>query len=135
MTFKIKIPQFIKRTLAAALLATTLSSASAYAASPPPPTSESSCHNTRTEDALHKCITNNQIIKDVQAILNALTIGVGLIIVIMIIVGGIQYMAAGDSPDQVKNARKRITNALIALFAYLFLAAFLQWLVPGGIFD
>ena len=30
---------------------------------------------------------------------------------------------------------KRITNSLIALFALLFTYAFLQWLIPGGVFS
>jgi hypothetical protein len=59
---------------------------------------------------------------------------VGIVVVIMITVGGIQYAAAGPDPSAVVAARKRISNALIALVLYIFMFAFLQWLVPGGIF-
>lgn len=70
-----------------------------------------------------------------QQIVDFLSAAVGVVVVIMIIVGGIQYMTAGDSPQKVSDAKTRITNALIALAIFLFMAAFLQWLVPGGIFD
>ena len=59
---------------------------------------------------------------------------VGIVVVIMIAVGGIQYAAAGPDPSAVVAARKRIINALIALVFYIFMFSFLQWLVPGGIF-
>jgi hypothetical protein len=59
---------------------------------------------------------------------------VGIVIVIMITVGGIQYAAAGPDPGAVVAARKRIINAVIALVLYIFMFSFLQWLIPGGIF-
>lgn len=58
---------------------------------------------------------------------------VGIVVVIMIALGGIQYTMAKDDPQAVSAAKERIKNALIALVAYLFLFSFLQWLVPGGI--
>lgn len=58
---------------------------------------------------------------------------VGIVIVIMIAVGGIQYSAARDNPQAVVAARGRIINALVALVLYLFSFAILQWLIPGGI--
>lgn len=59
---------------------------------------------------------------------------VGIVIVIMITIGGIQYAAAGPDPGAVVAAKKRIINAILALALYVFMFAFLQWLVPGGIF-
>lgn len=58
---------------------------------------------------------------------------VGVIVIASIIFAGVQYSAAGGDPSKVVAARKRITNAIIALLAYLFMFAFLQWLLPGGI--
>jgi hypothetical protein len=92
------------------------------------------CKDTRTPENFQKCVNHNQIITDLQNIVNALSIGVAIIVVVMIIVGGVQYAAAGDSPEAVSKAKKRITNALIALLAFIFLDAFIQWLVPGGVF-
>lgn len=59
----------------------------------------------------------------------------GIIIVISIIVGGLQYSSAGGDPGKVAAAKQRITNAIIALLFLIFLFAFLQWLVPGGLFN
>ncbi len=59
---------------------------------------------------------------------------VGVVIVIMIAVGGLQFSMARDDPQAVAGAKNRIRNAVFALLAYLFGFAFLQWLVPGGIF-
>lgn len=58
---------------------------------------------------------------------------IGVIVVISIVWAGIQYASAGGDPGKVVAARKRITNAILALLAYLFMFAFLQWLIPGGI--
>jgi hypothetical protein len=92
------------------------------------------CDNTGTSAALQNCVKNNKITKDLEIIINVLSVGVGIVVVGMIIVGGIQYMAAGDNPNAVAAAKQRITNALIALVAFLLTFAFLQWLIPGGIF-
>lgn len=65
--------------------------------------------------------------------INLLSGLVGLVVVIMIAVGGIQYTTARDNPQAVAAAKARITNAIIALVASLFIYAFLQYIVPGGV--
>lgn len=60
---------------------------------------------------------------------------VAVVIVIMIITGGIQYATSADDPQKVTAAKKRIFNAIFALVAYIFMFAFLQWIVPGGVFN
>ena len=97
-------------------------------------TSTDTCNNTTTSDSLKKCVQNNGITKDLQLIVNVLSAGVGIVVIAMIILGGIQYSIAGDNAQAVSAAKQRITNALLALFAYLFIFAFLQWLIPGGLF-
>lgn len=62
-----------------------------------------------------------------------LSVIAGVVIVISIIVGGIQYSSAGSDPNKVSAAKKRITNALVSLVAFIFLVAFLQWIIPGGL--
>jgi hypothetical protein len=59
---------------------------------------------------------------------------VGIVVVIMIAVGGIQYTMARDDPQAVNAAKTRIRNAIFALVFYLLSVAFLQYIVPGGIF-
>ena len=60
--------------------------------------------------------------------------GVGLVIVIMTVIGGIQYITSGGDPNHVAEAKKRIANALLALIAWIIIWAFLEWIVPGGLF-
>jgi hypothetical protein len=77
---------------------------------------------------------NCKIVHWVTIAINTLSAVVGIVIVLMVIIGGIQYSAAGDDPQKVQEAKKKVTNALLALLAFIFMYAFLQWVVPGGIF-
>lgn len=58
----------------------------------------------------------------------------GLIATISIILAAIQYSAAGGDPQKVSAAKKRLLATIVAIVAYLFLFAFLQFLIPGGVF-
>ncbi|OGL36445.1 hypothetical protein A3F38_02145 [Candidatus Saccharibacteria bacterium RIFCSPHIGHO2_12_FULL_48_21] len=81
-----------------------------------------------------KELSANPIVKDINMVVDFLAAGVGIIVVSVIIIGGIQYMTAGDNPQAVAAAKQRISNGLIALVAFIFTFAFLQWLIPGGVF-
>lgn len=80
-------------------------------------------------DLSKDCGVVNYIVRFTQV----LSMLVGVVIVIMIAIGGVQYSAARDNPQAVTAARGRIINALLALVVYIFSLALLQWLVPGGI--
>ena len=71
--------------------------------------------------------------KFVDPLIKFVTIGVGVIVVIVIIIGGIQYATSGGNPQATANARKKIFNAILALVVFALLYALLNWLVPGGI--
>jgi lysylphosphatidylglycerol synthetase-like protein (DUF2156 family) len=92
-----------------------------------------SCENSSAAE-LQKCLTKNPIVKDVQTIVNILSAAVGIVIIGSLIYAGIQYAAAGDNSQAVGAAKQRIINSFVALAAYIFLFAFVQWLVPGGVF-
>lgn len=64
-----------------------------------------------------------------------LSILVGVVSVTSIIVAGIQYSTSGGDPQKVSAAKKRIAMTVFGLLAYTFLFAFLQFLVPGGLFN
>lgn len=81
-----------------------------------------------------ECLEENPIITTFLRVINFLSAGVGVVVTIVLIVAGIQYSSAGGDPSKVKAAKTRITNAVIALIAYFFLFAFLQWIIPGGFF-
>lgn len=108
----------------------------AYAASSPEckDTTVSGSSTEISVSKLNKCLETNPIVDDIQKVVNFLSAGVGIMVITFLIVGGIQYMAAGDNPTAVGEAKKRIFNALIALVVFIFTTAFLQWLIPGGVF-
>ena len=58
---------------------------------------------------------------------------VAVFVVLSIVIAGIQYSSAADDSSKVAAAKGRIQKALIALLAYLFLLAFVQYILPGGI--
>lgn len=94
------------------------------------------CNNpSPTPQSLHSCVKHNVIIQDLNVIINILGAVVGVVVTGVIILGGVQYSLAGDSPDGVTKAKKRITSGLMALIAFIFIYAFLQWIVPGGVFS
>lgn len=74
------------------------------------------------------------IVKYVVIFTNILAALVGVVVVLSIVIGGIQYMSSGSNPQQVAKAKSRIINALLALVIFLFMYGFLQWLIPGGLF-
>jgi hypothetical protein len=56
-----------------------------------------------------------------------------LIIFLMMLIGGVQYITASGDPGRVKAARTRITNAIIGLVLFLMAFAILNFLLPSGI--
>lgn len=62
-----------------------------------------------------------------------LTVVVGIGLAISFVVAAIQYSSAGSDSNKVAAAKDRIRNTIIVLICYLFLASFLNWLVPGGL--
>lgn len=120
--------------------------AAVYAADPAPlqqaenqVAANNTCNDTTTngvvdQSKVQSCITQTPVWNDIQTIVNVLSAGVAVVVTGVIILGGVQYTIAGDNPQALTAARQRIINGLIALFAFLFIWAFLQWLIPGGIF-
>jgi hypothetical protein len=123
----------IKILLSAIILMLTLvMPAAALAANPCNDTTNSSGQVDNTQ--VQKCVQSTPIWHDVNLIVNFLSAGVGVVVTGVILIGGIQYIMAGDNPNALTAARQRITNGLLALFVFLFIFSFLQWLIPGGIF-
>jgi hypothetical protein len=74
------------------------------------------------------------IARYVNPAINILSVLFGLILVISIILGAVQYITSEGDPQKSSSAKNRITNAVLAFFAYALLYGFLQFLIPGGIF-
>lgn len=60
---------------------------------------------------------------------------VGVIVVIGIVFGAIEFITSNGDPQRAASGKKRITSALLALGVFLLLYAFLQFLVPGGLLN
>ena len=71
--------------------------------------------------------------KYINPIIALLSAIVGVVVIISIIIGGIQYSSASGDPSKLQAAKSRITNSIIGLVAFFFLFAFIQWVVPGGL--
>lgn len=81
-----------------------------------------------------KGIGCNMLVKKyVEPGIKVLVALVGIVVAISITVAAIMYGSAGSDPGKVAAAKKRFASAVLALLAYLFTFAFLQWLLPGGI--
>lgn len=94
------------------------------------------CKTTATTDpslkGCDKAAGCNIVNKYLNPFIKFLTIVVGIAVVMGIIIGGIQYSSSGGDPQKVATAKTRIRNAVIALLAYFFIYAFIQFLTPGG---
>lgn len=91
------------------------------------------CNTGTTPDQnLHP--DNCGITSMIAKLTNILTAVVGIILIIVIILAGIQYSASSGDPQAAAAAKQRITNAAIALLAFTFMYGFLQWIIPGGLF-
>ena len=56
---------------------------------------------------------------------------IGIVVILMIIIGGIQYMTAQGNPQGIAAAKGRITSAITALVLYLMMWGILHYLLPG----
>jgi hypothetical protein len=74
------------------------------------------------------------VAKYVNPAVNLFSLSFGLIAVISLILGGIQYSASEGDPQKAAAAKSRISNTILAIFAYLFFYVFFQFLIPGGLF-
>lgn len=60
---------------------------------------------------------------------------VGVTVIASIVWGAIQYITSGGDPGKAAAGKKKITNALIGLVAFIVLFAFLQFILPGGVLN
>lgn len=77
---------------------------------------------------------HNGIVDLVFAIVRFLSDGVGLVVILSVIIGGIQYITSKGDPNATQGAIKRLTSAVTALLIYIFAYAILNYVVPGAFF-
>lgn len=109
------------------------------------PTRVNASCSAQTTDKTARCETvsdckddlsysNCGITRLLVSFINILSGLVGVVVVGVLVVGGIQYSTSAGDPNAAAAAKKRIGNAILALVAFGMMYGFLQWLVPGGVF-
>jgi len=73
------------------------------------------------------------IIAYLREILKLLSSAIILVIVLMIVISGVQYITSIADPARVKAAKDRLQNAIIALVLFMLTFAILSFLIPGGL--
>lgn len=81
------------------------------------------------------CKPGGPIFVYLAMIIKFLSGAVGLVIVLMIVIGGVQYITSAGDPGRVKEAKTRITNAVTGLVLFILMFALLNFLIPGGIIN
>ena len=67
--------------------------------------------------------------------INIMTAGIGIAAVGGILYGSILYTSSEGSAETTKKARKIISNVVIGLLMYALMYAFLNYMIPGGMFN
>lgn len=67
-------------------------------------------------------------------VIDVFVILVGVLGVIGIVISGIQYLTSGGDVGKMTKAKNRLLQVVIGLIAFGLMSAFLEFLVPGGIF-
>lgn len=80
-------------------------------------------------------VEQNAIWKLLLQVLNIMIAGVGILAVGGIVYGSVLYASAADRPEQTKKAKEIILNVVIGLIAFGLMYSFLNFLIPGGIFN
>ena len=62
------------------------------------------------------------------AVLDMLFIVGGMVAVVFVIIGGVQYITSQGQPENTKNARGTVINALIGLAITIIAATLVNWL-------
>ena len=84
------------------------------------------------------CIDNNPasggaIVVYLKLIIRFLSGAVGLVIMLMLVIAGVQYITSLGDPAMIKKAKERIINAITALMLFVLAYAIINYLIPGGI--
>jgi hypothetical protein len=67
-------------------------------------------------------------------VINILSAGIGIAAVGGVVYGSIMYTASGGSVEQTKKAREIIANTIVGIVLYIAMWAFLNYIIPGGMF-
>jgi hypothetical protein len=93
------------------------------------------CGGVQVSDALGgNCPSAGNPIYDLIAEIVQYAGGVlGLIVVLMIVIAGLQYVLSDGSPDTAKAAKDRIRNAITGLVLFILMYGILELLLPPDV--
>lgn len=84
---------------------------------------------------------NNGEVKDTAIwqllilVLNIMTAGITILAIGGFVYGAMLYTSSGDNQSQLVKAKEVIRNVVIGVVAFALMYSFLQWLIPGGVFN
>jgi vacuolar-type H+-ATPase subunit I/STV1 len=86
----------------------------------------------------NKCVNNDPktggaIVNYLKTILLFLSGAIGLIVMLMLVIGGINYITSTGDPARIKGAKDMIQNAIVALVLFLCMFAIISFILPGGV--
>jgi hypothetical protein len=67
--------------------------------------------------------------------INILSAGIGIAAVGGVVYAAVLYSSAGANADNIKKAKGMFVNIGIGIVAYLLMYSFLNYLIPGGLFN
>ncbi|MEI7918610.1 MAG: hypothetical protein WCH58_04500 [Candidatus Saccharibacteria bacterium] len=83
----------------------------------------------------YKTVTESGIWGLLITVINIMSAGIGVAAVGGIIYGSIKYTSSEGNAESTKKARTIIANVLIGLLMYAVMYAFLNYMIPGGMFN
>lgn len=96
----------------------------------------SGCGDVQT--SLIKCDgagTDSPVVNMLLQIINFMAVGVGIAVVGGIAWGGMLYASSNGDSSKAKQGITTIVNSILGLFLFMFTYAFINFLVPGGLFN
>ena len=96
---------------------------------------EVDCSNTNIPESVREAAgcfrSENTIPSVVQGILNAVISIIGIVAVIYIIIGGVNYMTSAGDADKIKKAKNTIKFAVIGLIIVIFSFVIVNWTIAA----
>lgn len=80
-------------------------------------------------------IENSGLWNLLLTVVNILSAGIGIAAVGGVVYAAVLYSSAGANPDNVKKAKEMFVNIGIGIVAYILMYSFLNYLIPGGLFN
>lgn len=92
------------------------------------------CNGTDTL-IIDNCTGSDGIQSILLLAINILSVGVGIVAVGSLVYGAILYGTGGGDVAKTSRAIKLMINVAVGLILYALMYSFLQFLIPGGIFN